>query len=57
MKNFIKLLTIVLIVSNVNSCKSSKNVVKTVDKEVEILIELMYLESILLFHQIIQNCH
>ena len=38
MKNFIKLLAIVLIVSNVNSCKSSKNVIKTEDKEVEILI-------------------
>ena len=38
MKNFIKLLVIVLIVSNVNSCKSSKNVIKTEDKEVEILI-------------------
>ena len=37
MKNFIKLLAIVLIVSNVNSCKSSKNVIKTEDKEVEIL--------------------
>ena len=38
MKNFIKLLAIVFIISNVNSCKSSKNVVKTEDKEVEILI-------------------
>lgn len=38
MKNFTRLLALLVIITTINSCKSSKNVVKTEDKEVEIII-------------------
>ena len=38
MKNTIKISLVLLIAFGLHSCKSSKNVVKTEDKEVEIII-------------------